>query len=1316
MSRSCIWRRASLIGILVVILATFTASAKPNIPISFAISEDPFPVIPVSRGRADIEWADGEILVKLKGHKYVSEADVHAKAVGDAFHTLNTRLGVEVIESIAVSDVSEIHRIKLPETMSVEEAVLIYESSPFVEYAEPNYLWYPDVMPNDRFFLLGYMYNMHNIGLKAATERWFHVPLADADIDAPEAWDIRTDTEDVIVCVIDQGIQYYHPDLAPNMWINGAELYGEPGVDDDGNGFIDDIYGWDFFYDDNTIYHEDGEEDYHGTHCAGIIGARGNDAVEGGFHGGVAGVTWNVQIMSCKFLGPGGGYTSDAIKALDYAKMMGATLTSNSWGGGSYSRALEEAIANSGMLFIAAAGNEGTDNDIIPHYPSSYDLPNVIAVAATEWNDKPANFSNYGPNSVDIGAPGHMILSCYPDGSESLWAWMGGTSMATPHVAGAAALLIAEFPDFPHYPEGPGWTPGLETIKDILLKSGDPLPDLVGRTTSGRRLNIYNALSKKYPPGIKYAQADVTFGAPPLTVNFQAAIEDPSGVSNYWWQLGEDKVYGLSANLTLVEENSIVAWFYAEGIDGSISKLPVQVTTAEPGTIIYVDDTGGFDVGIPLNLLFFWAAEDAGIPYVRVNTRYPLGLSETAIENENPIFWDTGFTRYEVVSPFDQELLANFMDDGGRVFIAAPDYLGDMGLDWFGADYLHILGAYGLNVEIDIYKGVEGDPITDGISLEWQVMTKRDDLIAPDLVSRPIMTGAWDLTEDDDEDPVIVDLPGALGLRHANDTYRLVYLSAPWSSLMYAWDGYDPEDPDINTTPYLLTKIYEYLIGDINIPPAIDKTEASLYFAKPGQEIEFACQAHDPDTIENGEISYIWDFDDGTLAETAIARHAYTEPGEYRPTVWVEDAEGEFVGAELYVAVLNREDIVFVNDRHPNESNTSGFWVDLFDKLDKEYVEVRSADVVADSGAKAGLDQFRVIWTCAQYGGLDYAEQAAIADFLDKGGRLFLTGPEVLWELDPDESEFVRNYLHVIGKEDDVGTTFVTGVEGDPITDGLEIVFDDLDLVDGTDSLVLAEGAYPIFLNDTGEPCALRYEGEHRLAFLSFMFEAIPTASSEAARIKSNNDADPSLPPSIAKLLLDTIIDWLGLQPEVTVLAPASGDKWYGKNDVKWEAVHPDDVELTIALEYSFDDGATWTTLATGLVNNGVHKWDVSEIPRSGPCRVKVVASDRFGNSGQAISGEFLLINVVANSFIVGPVPASDVVNFYINAPDGATLYVYNMAGGLVFSHEIPAGQCFYQWPLVTNAGRPLANGLYLCYMETADGIKSDIMRLVISR
>jgi subtilisin family serine protease/PKD repeat protein len=1298
-----------LIGILMAIVSAFAVSAAPSSMLSIDVGPDPFPVIPVSRGGMDAEWVDGEVLVKLRG--YISVAEASSEAVESDFQALNTRLGAEVVEAIPVSDIADIYRVKIAPTMSVEEAVLIYQAGPFVEYAEPNYLWYPNVMPNDRLFQLGYLYNMHNTGYKGATERWFHVPLDDADIDAPEAWDIRTDASDVIVCVIDQGMQYYHPDLVPNMWVNEAELYGEPGVDDDGNGYVDDIYGWDFFYDDNTIYHEDADEDYHGTHCAGIIGARGNDAVEDGFHGGVAGVSWDVQIMSCKFLGPGGGRTSDAVKALNYAKMMGATLTSNSWGGGSYSRALEEAIENSGVLFIAAAGNEGVDCDIIPHYPSSYDLPNVISVAATEWNDKLANFSNYGPNSVDIGAPGHMILSCYPDGETSQWAWMGGTSMAAPHVAGAAALAIAEYPDLPQYPGAPGWSPGQETIKGILLQSGDPLPHLVGRTTSGRRLNLCNALTRTYPPGIEYAHADVTFGAPPLEVRFEARLEDPGSVAKYWWEFGEEKVYDLAAEKTFTDEGSMVAWFYAEGIDGSISKLPVQVTAAEPGTIVYVDDTGEFDVGIPLNALFFEAAEDAGIPYVSVDTRYPLGLSETAVDN--PIFWDTGFTRYEVVSPFDQEFLANLMDNGGSVFFAAPDYLGDMGLDWFGADYLHMMGAYGLNIPIDIYKGVEGDPITDGIEMETQLQTGRDDLIAPDLISRPILTGAWDLTEEDDEEPVIMDLPGALGLRHANGTYRLVYLAAPWCSLAYAWDGYDPENPDINTTPYLLTKIYEYLVGDINIPPVIDEAKASLYFARVGQGIVFEGEAHDPDSSGDGEISYLWNFDDGTFAQTATATHAYLEPGEYWPTLWVEDAGGEIVGAELCVRVLNPEGIVVVNDRHPSEDDTADwYWVDLLDRLGKEYIPVKSADAVSDTGAKAGLNQFRVIWTCAMYGGLDDAEEAAIADYLDNGGRLLLSGPEILWEIDPAENEFVLNYLHVVGKEDDVGTAFVAGVEGDPITHGLRIDFDDLYLVEGTDSLVLAEGAHPIFLTDEGEPCALRYKGDHRLVFCAFMFEAIPNEVPSMLAAQGGEEEQITIP----MIVLGRITYYLGDPLEVKVIAPMSGAEWYGENDIKWEATHPEDEELTIDLACSFDDGATWTTFAAGLENDGEYTWDVSTAPRSGPCLLKVIASDRCGNYGEAISDEFLVINAGANSFVAGPVPASDVVNFYINASGEATLYVYDVAGRLVFSDTVEEGEIFYSWPLVDKADKPLANGLYLCFMVTEDGVKSDIMRLVISR
>ena len=270
-------------------------------------------------------------------------------------------------------------------------------------------------------------------------------------------------------------------------------------MDDDGNGYIDDIHGWDFYNDTNQLY-SNFNENFHGTHVAGTIGAKGNNGI------GVAGVAWDVQIMSCKFICPGGGLTADAIKAVNYAKMMGADIASNSWGGVGYSRALEEAIANSGMLFIAAAGNSVTDNDIIPHYPSSYDLPNVIAVAATDWNDRLSNYSCYGARSVDIGAPGSGIFSTVPDRDSpdrSSYEWFRGTSMATPHVSGAAALLIAQYPNVPLYPGASGWTPGQETIKDILLKSGDPLPDLVGRTASGRRLNIANALSRVYPPGIE---------------------------------------------------------------------------------------------------------------------------------------------------------------------------------------------------------------------------------------------------------------------------------------------------------------------------------------------------------------------------------------------------------------------------------------------------------------------------------------------------------------------------------------------------------------------------------------------------------------------------------------------------------------------------------------------------------------------------------------------------------------------------------------------------------------------------------------------
>jgi subtilisin family serine protease len=243
---------------------------------------------------------------------------------------------------------------------------------------------------------------MHNTGQTGGTE--------DADIDAPEAWDIATgvpDGSDVIVGIIDTGIDYLHPDLADNMWVNTGEIPGN-GIDDDGNGYVDDVHGYDFIQDDGDPSDAAG----HGTHCAGTVAGVGDNGL------GVAGVNWRCRVMALRsFDAGGGGNTDDSIDAIIYGVANGAKILSSSWGGGSYSLALEYAIIHArdhGVLFVAAAGNYGWDIDSEPFYPASYEVSNVISVAATDHTDMLASFSNYGDESVDVGAPGVSILSSYP--------------------------------------------------------------------------------------------------------------------------------------------------------------------------------------------------------------------------------------------------------------------------------------------------------------------------------------------------------------------------------------------------------------------------------------------------------------------------------------------------------------------------------------------------------------------------------------------------------------------------------------------------------------------------------------------------------------------------------------------------------------------------------------------------------------------------------------------------------------------------------------------------------------------------------------
>jgi subtilisin family serine protease/Leucine-rich repeat (LRR) protein len=339
------------------------------------------------------KYAQGHVLVLATTN--LGQENKHSGR--GSFAGLETAIEGEILSQSRISKTESVFKVKLPQGLSVEQAInQKWEiKDPRILVVEPDYYVYPAVMPNDPF--INECWGLNNVGQSGGT--------SDADIDAPEAWDITTGSSDVIVAVIDTGVDYLHPDLNVNMWINAEENSGIPNVDDDGNGYIDDIYGYDFDMDDPDPMDVDG----HGTHCAGTIGAVGNNLT------GITGVSWNCRIMACKFINASdGGLISDAIDAVNYAVANGAKVLSNSWGGGDYSESLKTAIRNAGdhgVLFVAAAGNGRSDNDVNPFYPSSYYLSNVVSVAATDHSDKLAGFSNYGNESVHLGAPGAGVYS-----------------------------------------------------------------------------------------------------------------------------------------------------------------------------------------------------------------------------------------------------------------------------------------------------------------------------------------------------------------------------------------------------------------------------------------------------------------------------------------------------------------------------------------------------------------------------------------------------------------------------------------------------------------------------------------------------------------------------------------------------------------------------------------------------------------------------------------------------------------------------------------------------------------------------------------
>ncbi|MBA3805322.1 MAG: S8 family serine peptidase, partial [Acidobacteria bacterium] len=526
-------------------LATFSVSARRN-------SQSPDSEAAANPSSLDgakasrIEFVPGEILVRYR-------SDAEARREESAATPLRKN-GREISVKVERFDGSDLvkglrqARVRPEDTL---DAIVALKSQPNVLYAEPNYIWRKKNTPNDARY--GDLWALKNTGQSGSND---YIPAVQPgtvgeDIDAELAWNKTTGDKSVVVAVIDEGIDVNHADLKDNIWVNPGETAGD-GVDNDGNGFADDVNGWDFTSciasslpncGDGSVYDgtpANGKVDSHGTHVAGTIGARGNNGV------GVVGVNWQVSIMSIKVLGAtGSGSSSNIIRGYNYVRMMkqrgiNVRVTNNSYGGPGYSLAAFDAISQlnqADILVVVAAGNDAQDNFNSPDFPASYDLPNVLAVAATDRFGQLAIFSNFGARAVSMGAPGRGILSTtphnyptpqYTDPDGSTYSFFSGTSMATPQVAGAAALALSVNSGL-----------SVQNLRGVLAYSGEVLPSLQGVTTTGRRLNAYNTI-------LSAQENDLT--APASAANLQMTAQNGRTVTLQWIAPGDDGNAGTASD------------------------------------------------------------------------------------------------------------------------------------------------------------------------------------------------------------------------------------------------------------------------------------------------------------------------------------------------------------------------------------------------------------------------------------------------------------------------------------------------------------------------------------------------------------------------------------------------------------------------------------------------------------------------------------------------------------------------------------------------------------------------------------------------
>lgn len=423
----------------------------------------------VARSLADAQMrhVPGELLVQFR-------ADASPARQAAALARIDGRLAQRLLDRAQRRDGrGDLQRVSYRSGLAMAVALRALQADEAVDFAEPNWRYTTQAESDDTYYTSGQLWGMYS-----ATSN----PANAYGSGAADAWAAgKTCSDDIVVGVIDEGMHVRHKDLRANVWVNPGEIAGN-GIDDDGNGRIDDVNGWDFVSNDASVF--DGRADDHGTHVSGTIGGVGGNGQ------GVAGVCWNLKMVSGKFLGATGGTTANAILAVDYMTDLKArhnlkmVATSNSWGGGGFSQGLKDAIDRAGaagILFVAAAGNNGRNADVSPSYPAAYDSDNIISVANITSNGGLSGSSNYGATSVDIGAPGTGVWSTLPGRFkfQSKYGSYSGTSMAAPHVSGAAALYLSL---------NPGATAA--QVKAAILDSATPTPSLAGKTVTGGRLNV----------------------------------------------------------------------------------------------------------------------------------------------------------------------------------------------------------------------------------------------------------------------------------------------------------------------------------------------------------------------------------------------------------------------------------------------------------------------------------------------------------------------------------------------------------------------------------------------------------------------------------------------------------------------------------------------------------------------------------------------------------------------------------------------------------------------------------------------------------